>query len=346
MPMYVDEGKSIITNSMLSTFLRCPKQTEYKYYHRLKPKLLGSPLKRGKWVHDLLEEDAKGGDWLALHKKYSRQFEEMFDEEKDYYGDMPTEILRIMKSYFWHYKHDPWKYHEAELELEMTLPNGQVLRGKIDALIENQFGLWLVDHKTHKTLPGLQYRILDTQSPRYLLLAKANKIPVMGFIWNYVRWKAPTVPVLLKDGSRISKRAVDTDYPTLRKALKRYELDPAPYSDMLARLKAQRYAPGEAQTSSFFLRSVMEKDKEMLKRMKKATQVTGNRLDAYDFSDPDFVERNTGRHCEFMCSYTALCGAELMGLNTKPLIKQNYRVGDPMSYYHDKAGDIEGKEDL
>jgi hypothetical protein len=30
---------------------------------------------------------------------------------------------------------------------------------------------------------------------------------------------------------------------------------------------------------------------------------------------------------------------ELLGGNLKPLIKQNYEVGDPMSYYHDQAGD-------
>lgn len=343
MPLYVDDdGRSIITNSMLTTMRRCAKQTEFKYYHRYKPRLTGAPLKRGQWVHELLEEQANGGDWEKLHLKLSTKFEQMFDEEKQHYGDMPTEIKRIMRSYFWHYRDDPWKYLETELELDAVLPNGQVLRGKVDALIENQFGLWLVDHKSHKTLPGLAYRMLDTQSPFYTFLALRNGIKVEGFIWNYVRWKAPTIPQLVYQGKpseRLSKRAIETDYPTLYRAIKRYGLDPADYGAELRRLKAQRYVPGEPQTSPFFYRNVMEKHPDLIKRVLKELMVTVERFDNYDFSDPERVERTVGRHCEYMCSFTDICSMQLMGGNIKPLVKQNYKVGDPMDYYHDRAGE-------
>lgn len=349
MPLYVDDdGRSIITNSMLMTMRRCAKQTEFKYVHRLKPRLLGAPLRRGQWVHSLLEEDANGGDWKALHKKFSAQFEDMFDEEKEHYGDMPTEIYRIMTSYFWHYKNDPWKYLETELELDAELPNGMVLRGKVDALIENQFGLWLVDHKSHKTLPHLAYRMLDTQSPFYTFLAIRNKIKVQGFIWNYVRWKAPTIPQLVyvdTPRQRLSKRAIDTDYPTFARAIKRYGIDHRDYAGELDRLKAQRYVPGEMQTSPFFWRSVMEKHPDLIKRVLKELMVTAERFNNYDFTDPERVERTVGRHCEYMCSYTDICSMQLLGGNIRPLLKQNYKVGDPMSYYHDKAGDDPRKEE-
>src|SRR5216110_2989536 len=93
-PLYPhpDTGQPLLTNSMVSAFRRCIKQTEYKYVHRLKPLRLGSPLKRGTWIHALLEEEAKGGDWKKLHKKYTAEFNQMFDEEKDFYGDLPNEI--------------------------------------------------------------------------------------------------------------------------------------------------------------------------------------------------------------------------------------------------------------
>lgn len=336
-----ETGQPILTNSMVGAFRRCIKQSEYKYVHRLKPKRLGGPLKRGTWVHSLLEEDAKGGDWLTLHKKLSNKFNKLFDEEKDFYGDMPTEILQVMKSYMWHYKNDPWKYHEVELELTAELPNGVLLRIKFDGLIENQFGLWLVDHKTHKTLPNLSYRMLDTQSPIYIWVAHQNKIPVNGFIWNYLKWKAPTVPALLKDGSRLSKAKIDTDYPTYVKAIKKYELDPEPYRPMLNMLKKQRYVPDEPQTSTFFRRSVHEKSPELIQRVLKEAMRTADRMNNYDWSDPEAVERTVGRHCEYMCSYTDLCSMELLGGNTRPLIKQNYEVGDPMSYYHDRTGETD-----
>lgn len=342
-PLYPhpETGQAILTNSMLGAFRRCIKQSEYKYVHRLKPKVLGKPLKRGTWVHELLEVDAQGGDWKKRHKQLTQKFNNLFDEEKDFYGDLPVEIGRIMKSYMWHYKHDPWKYHEVELELTAELPNGVLLRIKFDGLIENQHGLWLVDHKTHKTLPNITYRQLDTQAPIYIWVARQNGIPVQGFIWNYLRWKAPSVPALLKDGSRLSKSATDTDYPTFKKALQTYGLDPAPYQDRLDALKKARYVPGEPQTSTFFRRDVFEKPDDLIERVLKEAMRSADRMNTYDWSDKDAVERTVGRHCQYMCSYSDLCTMELMGHNTRPLLRQNYEVGDPMSYYHDRAGETD-----
>lgn len=348
-PLYPDEnGIPIVTNSMITTCRRCWRQTDYKYNRRLKPRVLGNPLKRGTWVHSLLEEDARGGNWKKLHKKLSHKFDRMFDEEKDHYGDMPTEIRLVMEAYFWHYKKDIWKYHEVELELTAMLPNGTKLRIKFDGLIENQWGLWLVDHKTHKTLPNHEYRLLDTQSPLYIWVAHQNNIPVTGFIWNYIRWKAPTKPALVYANTknpRLSKTAVDTDYPTYRKAIEEYGLDPTPYLERLAYYKSLRYKPDAPQESSFFRRDVFEKQPDLIDRVLKEAMRTADAMNHYDFTDPDAVERTVGRHCQYMCSYTDLCTAELMGHNIKPLLKQNYKEGDPMDYYHDRAGDTKDERE-
>jgi hypothetical protein len=347
----LNDGVPILTNSMMSSFRRCIKQSEFKYVHRLKPRRLGGPLKRGTWVHKLLEEDAKGNDWRKVHKKLSAQFDEMFDEEKEFYGDMPGEISLIMESYFWHYKHDPWKYLETELELTAEL-EGIRLRIKFDALVETQFGLALVDHKSHKTLPKLEYRMLDTQSPLYVWVAHQNGIPVDQFIWNYVRWKPPTIPQMAyigKSNQRLSKSAIETDYPTYARTLKEYKqeygLRIKDYAGELERLKKQRYRPGEPQTSPFFRRDVFEKSPELIDRVLKEAARTAQRMNQYDWSDPDAIERTVGRHCEFMCSYKDICTMQLLGGNLKPLIKQNYTVGDPMAYYHDREGETDKDAD-
>lgn len=344
-----DTGHLISTHSMLKTFRRCPKQAEFKYVHRLKPRMLGSPLKRGTWVHSLLEEHHSGRDWRIVHAKLSTQFDNLFDEEKDYYGDMPTEIKVIMESYEWHYKDDPWKVLETEFQIETEFPDGTIYRGKVDALIENSFGIWVVDHKTHKVLPDQNFRLLDAQSALYLWACLRNKIPVQGFIWNYVRWKAPGIPEPIKNNSRLSKTITDTDYPTLYRALKKYQAErdykiTAEDRAWLARLKAQRYSPGNPQESSFFRRDTLEKDNAMLKRVALGNYVTSRRMHSYNFTNPDAVERVVERGCGFSCSYTDICAAELMGANIIPLIKQNYLVGDPNSYYQDKAGDVPEKE--
>src|SRR5690606_11756426 len=138
-----------------------------------------------------------GKDWRDTHARLSTEFDRLFDEEKDYYGDMPTEINQIMESYIWHYANDPWKVIDTEFQLEAELPDGTIYRGKVDAMVETQFGLFLVDHKTHKTLPDLNFRLKDAQSALYLWAAQQNGLNIQGFIWNYVKWKAPSKPTLL-----------------------------------------------------------------------------------------------------------------------------------------------------
>jgi len=345
-----DTGRVVSTHSMLKTFRRCPKQTEFKYDMRLKRRLIGSPLKRGTWVHTLLELFHGEEDWEAEHKKLSSKFDEMFDEEKDHYGDLPREIMTIMRSYIWHYQQDPWKVLETEFTIETEWPDGSIYRGKVDALIENQFGLWLVDHKTHKTLPDFNFRLLDAQSGLYLWAALKNKIPVKGFIWNYLRWKAPSVPDLVYKNTRLSKRALDTDYPTFTRAVQKYRRDHGDTfkvtADVVAKqrsLKAQQYRPGEPQTSTFFRRDILEKDIDMLKEVAREAYRTHQRMNDYDFEAPG-VERVVERSCTFMCSYTDICTAQLMGGNIMPILKQNYIVGDPNDYYNDRAGEDRDKE--
>jgi hypothetical protein len=342
--LYIDEetGKRISTHSMLKTFRRCPKQAEFKYYHRLKPRMLAKPLRRGTWVHELLEIHHNGEDWRPHHRKLTTKFNELFDEEKDYYGDMPTEIAQVMESYVWHYKDDPWKIIATEKTLEAELPDGTIYRGKVDAIIENEFGVFLVDHKTHKTLPDSNFRLLDAQSALYIWAARENGIKVEGFIWNYVRWKAPSVPNLLKSGVRISDSACDTDYPTMYKALRQYKSEHEQFrirpqdKDRLRYLQSLRYQPGKPQESSFFRRDVLEKDDDMLARVLTENYHTSMRMHEYNFSNPDAVERVVDRGCTFSCSYTDICTAQLRTGNIDILLKQNYTKGDPNDYYNDQ----------
>lgn len=330
-----DRNGWISTHSMIKTFRRCPKQTQYKYDERLKSRREGRPLREGTWMHSLLETKYKGGDWRDTHRLLSMKFADLFDEERDEIGNLPVDCARLMRSYEWHYKHDNWKIKEVELLLETEFPDGSIYRGRIDLLVEDQFGLWIVDHKFNAKLPSLMFRLLDSQSALYVWAARRMGIPVQGHIWNYVRRKVPTIPALLKDGSRLSEKKIDTDYPTMVNALKKYELDPTPYADKLAYLKSLRFVHGEAQRSSYFRRDVLEKSPEMLKQVAREAYHTSKRMNAYDFSKPDFVERVVDRSCEWMCNYTELCALELFGGDPRSIRRQRYVETDPMYYYYD-----------
>jgi hypothetical protein len=338
-PIYWDPEveKGIFTHSMMKTMRMCPKQFEYKYIQRLKPQILGRPLRFGTWMHELYEAFHKGEDWRAIHEINCKKFAKYFDEEKDMLGNLPRDCMRTMLSYIWHYKDDEWTVHEAEFVLEAELPDGTLYRAKVDLLVENQFGLWIVDHKNHKRLPDLSFRMLDAQSALYVWAALKNKIPVQGHIWNYVRSTPPSEPQMLASGKALSRsKKIVTDYPHLARAIKTYDLDPAAYADKLAHLKSQRYRPGELQTSPFFRRDVLEKSNALLKRVATEGFMTAKRASAYHWDKPHGVERNVGTHCTFMCSYTDLCTTELFGGDTRYLLGHNYKVGDPMDYYQDQ----------
>lgn len=349
MGIYYDEsvGKEITTHSMIKTFRRCHRQALYKYNDRLKPRLT-KPLKRGTWMHSLLEEHHAGRDWERMHRALTAKFHQLFDEEKMEFGDLPTECKTLMESYLWHYKDDPWTVHETEFTVEAEFPDGRLYRGKVDALVENQFGLWIVDHKTHGSLPNHAFRLLDAQSALYLWAARRSGIPVQGFIWNYLKTKAPSQPRLLQSGARLSKTLGDTDYLTYTRALKRLKAERGyritrENVEFAERLKAMRYKPGEPQLSPFFRRDILEKDDAMLKRVAMEAYHTSKQMHEYPFDRRDIVERTIDRSCEFYCGFSALCTTELIGGNTVAL-KKNYKVGDPMDYYQDRAGEAPGGE--
>jgi len=336
-----DTGQSVATHSMLKTFRRCPKQFEYKYIMRLQPKMTAKPLRRGTWIHKLLEVHYKGGDWRAEHQRLSAEFNRLFDEEKDELGNLPVEIKHIMESYFWHYAQHDWKVHEVEFTLECELPDGTLYRCKIDLLVEDQYGLWIVDHKSHARLPDLSYRILDAQSGLYIWNALKNKIPVQGHIWNYVRWKMPTVPHLNKDGT-LSRRSIETDYLTFGRALKRYGTPLSDHQRTLKMLKGRQYRHGEPQTSPFFRRDVLEKSNDMVRRIAQEGYHSARRMIDYPWDRRDAIERVPDRSCSFACSFTDLCSLELFGGNIQPLLKR-FKVGDPLDYYQDDRGEFDNR---
>src|SRR6202044_481415 len=126
------------------------------------------------------------------------------------------------------------------------------------------------------------FRLLDAQSALYLWAAQENGLEVQGFIWNYIRWKAPAVPEIVAKNSRITDRAnIDTDYPTLYRTLKKYKEEfPDTFSirsqdvARLRHLETQRYEFGKPQTSEFFRRNVLEKSPEIIERVLQGNYTT------------------------------------------------------------------------
>lgn len=333
----LEDGREVITHSMIKKFRRCPKSAQYAYVDRLKPKLESGPLKRGKWIHALLEVHYKGGDWKAEHAAWTQKYYKLFEEEQEKLGPLPKDIGQIMRGYFWHYRNDEdWKVLETEFTIEAELPNGVLYRGRVDNLVETRYGIYLVDHKSHNVLPDTTFRLLDAQSVLYIWAARRNGIPVKGFIWNYIRAKPQSHWRFTQKGE-LYKKIGDTDYPTAYMDLKRKGLDPTDerWADRLNQLKAFRYQPDSMQLSPFYRRDTLEKDTDLIRRVVKEALHTTKRFAKYPFHLTESVERNPDRSCVWGCSYTNLCTTELMGGSADMVRKREFKIGDPMDYYQD-----------
>ncbi|MET0416580.1 MAG: PD-(D/E)XK nuclease family protein [Actinoplanes sp.] len=350
--IYEDGGKRITTHSMLKQYLSCPKAAQYKYAERLKARSVTrreQPLKRGTWVHELLQAHYEGKDWRKVHATNTAKFNRLMDDEREELGDLPTECERIMQSYLWHYganKEDPmhgWNVLGAEVTLEAVWPDSEdgldIYRCRVDLLVEDEYGLLIVDHKTHKTLPGHTFRTLDAASSLYVWAARESGYDVRGFLWNYLRTKAPTVPKLVYVGTareRLSEAAIDTDYPTYARTIRSLGLDHTqdPIRSKLRSLRSQRWVPGAPQTSPFFRRDVLEKDDDLVARVVAVAMRTRDRVHK-DFDDYNLTERNMGRHCDW-CTFNQLCTTEMFGGLGDQIRRKQFRVGNPLDYYYDK----------
>jgi len=352
MPLYeTEDGRPITTQSMIKTFRMCPREAMYKYHDRLKPKKVSLPLTRGKWAHSLLEDHYQGKDWKIPHKKLTLAFSKLFDEEKEHLGDLPRELDVLMQSYFWHYgdpeyKDHRWTVHEVEKLIEADMPGGHLFRGKVDLIVEDQFGLWLVDHKTHGRMPDWEYRMLDEQSTLYTWAARENGIPVRGFIWNYLSTAGFPKYQVLKNGKQFYSKSLTAESTAVafKLAIDKAKLE---YPDFgrdeeyqavlrarMAELKRDRWkGPDVMPTSPYFRRDVLEKSTKLIDRVLKSVDRTSKTMHAYDFTDRDSVERDINACKGFMCSYKSLSMADLVTGDSRMTRQRDYIEHDPLAYH-------------
>jgi hypothetical protein len=306
--------------SRIKTFNRCPKQYEYKYIQLLNPKKKSRPLFTGSWIHRALETHYVKGDWKVGHQEYVNEWEKLFIEEKEElskkFGPIPNAVARIMRSYEWYYRNDGWKPVMVEQILEVETPlKPFVFKGRLDLVIEDNEGLlWLVDHKSASMIPQpTSYHAMDPQLMLYPWAAQIQyKLNIAGVIYNYVRSKPPSVPGINKDGS-ISRRRVDTDYPTLLLFLKKNGYDPSDFVDVLRPL---------AKRSPFLRRYRLPRESQVTKEVLLDTLSVVKRT-----QETKRFTRTITREC-MQCPYHDLCRAELNGFNTEKMRETNFTVGE------------------
>jgi CRISPR/Cas system-associated exonuclease Cas4 (RecB family) len=282
----------------------------------LETKVKPLALERGVIIHSLLESYYKGEDWMPKLKAYAKQFNSLMEEEREYYGaNFPEDLKSIMERYVKTYKGKKEKILAIELSFvdnPVEILPGLKLRGIIDLIIKDERGTWIVEHKTHKRIPGEEQRFYDMQTALYTIVAEKLGYKIDGILWNYLRTKPPTIPKALVKGGISRAKDIDTDYDTYYKAIIEAGCKPEDYQEELNRVKFNK----------FFERRYMPKSERLNQSILKEVQYIAKRISKI----AKYPYRALDKMICQGCSYKSLCQSELLGLDTEFILKNEYKV--------------------
>ena len=336
-----------LNQSKVKSFRRCQKQFSFRYdaapgkeLVRKVPKLA---LSRGSWMHELQEAHhrkwaglkGKKADWRSVHERNTQKFNSYFEEDRAELGNLPDECLRLFRSYlrFWGTAEDEYNVatlHDGspaiEFVVEVPLDRWGIkdpFKGRIDLLVEDlrYDGLWIWDSKWVRSIPNTDERMMSPQALLYAWALKKLGYDIRGFVYNYGRTKAPTVPRVLKRpaGTLSTAKRMDTDIYTYVRAIKELHGDNwKHYAKTVYKTKIKELRGREG---LWFRRERMPVENSRIKRA----------LAEFIVSSKD-IERRSKKHpprsyfynCSHYCDYHQLCVTEFQGLDITPLIKSFY----------------------
>jgi len=319
-----------INQSRVATLRHCPQAHQYHYVENLVPVKNPRPFAFGTLAHKVLETYAETGSSLqALEeiRKVSPEDFRMFNEEKEYYGDILNDIYDIMYEYFRTWNPREFKFIKvAERNSEHEFCTDILYKGKkfkvkgtIDAIVQTINGkIWLVENKTFGTsLPSEDDRWRNLQTSVYIKVALKLKMAkrIDGILWNYILSKPPTVPQELKDGGLSQREIITLPLIVERELGARSLLSSPSYTKLRAMAETGRgryferiYNPVAAPVVESLWRGFLDT----------ALLIVDNRLPNY---------RNIGRHCGW-CQYERLCRTELTGGDLEYVKEKEYKAGD------------------
>lgn len=317
------------------------------------------PLYRGSWMHALQEAlhhqwagipqweqqfgegkhklTIKATSWRDVQETLTEQFNALFEEEREELGDLANESERLFKSYlrFWGADQDTYSVAElsdgkpaiefiVEASLEKFGLENAAFKGKVDLLVEDDEygGLWIWDAKWVKKIPAPDERMMSPQALLYVwALRECYDLDVRGFVFNYGRTKAPTIPRVLKRPAGMLSLAtnMDTDLQTYFQEIKR--VHGKDFKNYLP-YYAQKLKDLKGRDALWFDRAriPMEDDRilravrEYIASVRDIQRREGRR---------EYVPRSYFNSCRFLCDYHEVCAAEFQGLEIEPLVKQS-----------------------
>ena len=315
-----------ISYSRMSTLKRCFRKYYYRYEKGLRKIEQASPPRMGSMGHKALEEKWKGNDWKQAIIDYWRKEmngipEQFIDEDSKKEIELVTKVVeRYLNQYDYYRSPDEIDLIEPELRFSVDIPGtDNKLMGYMDKVIEVPGeGVWLIDHKftTKSPKTKTEHLELNEQIDDYTW-AVSKMFPdknIMGAIWNVIKLDLPTVPQPIKNGKRLSKAKMTTDYKTYYQAILDNSYNPNDYEDYLRRLKSE--------DDKFFKREWIDRDAYELKNIEKELVAVSNLI---NHVDKDIRSRNMGQ-CYWDCPYKQLCLVDKKGGDSQSIIDECFTI--------------------
>lgn len=333
-----------VSQSTMKSWRRCHMQYNYRFVQVIRRKRPTLQLIRGTMLgqcFDAFAENRLAKKKLTTQKlvsttlaPYAKAYGKMFNEEKEYYGDILSEVERIALRYDQIYSGDGLTYLTSsetkkpyELRVEVDLAPGIIFTGSIDKMPKDKHGrVWDMDHKSHKVIPDAENRFSDLQQVFYMWAMPLCGYPKpTGVIWDYVRTKPPAIPEQLKNGELTKRKNIDTDYDTYMAEIVRLGLNPKDYKEVLDILKPRG-------TMDFFQRvQLPAPSPTLVKNVVEDAKATA--LEIQRIGGKSTV-RSINRDCK-SCEFYELCQAEFRGLDSSFIRKTQYEDNPDPRHIHE-----------
>jgi len=286
----------------------CRQSHYYNFVEKIVPRVKSKPLKLGNIIHKLIETWAKKGNCEKILTEVRVEYKKMFDEEKEYYGDLPGIVEQIFQGYRDKYgEGETFKYSLVEKTMgPIPLTSQTQFKFKVDRVLNIPLGKAICETKTAKRMPEEDKRIWDIQTLLYAWGLNESGYNINAVLWDYIRTKTPTIPRVLKNGELSQAKDIDTNYDTYYQAIID-NLGKSHIKDYEEILTSLQFRPDQ-----FYKRIVQTISKSMMKSVVRDAKITS--LEILNMSRLP-VKNISGFTCP-MCFYSSLCYADMRNLDS------------------------------
>jgi len=334
-----------ISLSAYQSWQRCEQKYYYQYVRRLRKVIKDIAPQRGIILHDYLAAYYRalmdGQPALKAHNAalgridaYTPQLKAaastMFmvgeEDTAEDFNALPDILHNIAGRYYSVHGLDDAETYRivlVEEKVRVQLLKSVQSMSVIDLVMETRDTphiMALTEHKSVKTVPETSTRIRDFQTLLYasVLPHKPYELHIDEVLWNYIRTKEPSEPMVLKAGGLSKAKNMDTTWDTYMAAIEREHLDVSDYLDVRDQLLHR-------ERTSYFPRysTWVVADVDMLLRdyVTVAQRILAARKQ-WELGVTKPV-RSLTRDCDY-CPFYKICEAAVMGGDEEDVVRMSF----------------------